>query len=278
MPKVALGQMAVQWNRREANLVRACNFVRAASRQGADIVVLPECLDLGWLSTKVALLAEPIPGAASSLLQEAARAAGVYVAAGLTERDGANFYNASVLIDPDGRLILHHRKIHELPEGRSLYKPGSAIQVVDTPWGVTGIPICADNFMEALAIGDAMGLMGARLILSPCAWAVEPRARCSQEEYLAFWMEPYRRLAQRHALSIVAVSNVGWVEGGPWSGYRCIGSSAAVGPDGSILGQAPYGVESEALVIVEVPERGCEYRGEAHASDSLGRAGERSGS
>ena len=45
--------------------------------------------------------------------------------------------------------------------------------VAETDLGVIGISICADNFAESLCIGHTLGRMGARLLLSPCAWAVE---------------------------------------------------------------------------------------------------------
>jgi hypothetical protein len=45
------------------------------------------------------------------------------------------------------------------------------------------------------------------------------------------------------------------MSGGPWAGRPCIGKSLAVGPGGRILGRGPYGVDAEALVVVEVSPR-----------------------
>lgn len=253
MPKIALGQMLVEWNHRNANLERAVAYVRHAKALGADILVLPECLDLGWLSDEAARMAEPIPGPVSRTLATAAREEGVYLVAGLTERSGNKVYNTAILIDPLGTIILRHRKINELPEGLALYSCGRAVEVAETPWGPAGIPICADNFGGSLALGSAMAVMGARLLLSPCAWAVGPEDRSTQQQYLAFWLKSYRMLAQRHRLSIIAVSNVGWIRGGPWNGYRCIGSSVVVGPDGEVLRCAGYGVDAEEVMVVDVP-------------------------
>lgn len=252
MPKIALGQIEVEWNQPERNLVRAEEAVRQAQQQGADVIVLPECLDLGWLAETAASRAQSIPGRYCARLQEAAKS-GIFVAAGLTERDGSKVYNAAVLIDPDGRILLRHRKINELPIGQNLYARGDALAVAATTLGTVGIPICADNFAESTALGEALGWMGAGLLLSPCAWAVPADGTQTQDEYLAFWLEPYRRLAVRHQLTIVAVSNVGTVVGGPWDQYRCIGSSVVVDATGCEIARAPYGVSAAALVMVDVP-------------------------
>jgi len=43
--------------------------------------------------------------------------------------------------------------------------------------------------------------------------------------------------------------------GGPWAGRPCIGKSLAVGPGGEVLAWGPYGVDAEALVVVDVELR-----------------------
>jgi hypothetical protein len=53
----------------------------------------------------------------------------------------------------------------------------------------------------------------------------------------------------------VAVSNVGWLEDGPWKGRRVIGCSVAYGGAGEVLAQAPYGEAAEDLVLARVPLR-----------------------
>src|SRR5688572_25921152 len=110
--KLAMGQMLVEGGRPDENLRRAFRMVEDAAAQGCRIVVLPECLDAGWAHPEARRLAEPIPGRYSDLLAIAARQAGIYVAAGLTERDGERIYNSAVLISPEGDLLVKHRKIN----------------------------------------------------------------------------------------------------------------------------------------------------------------------
>ena len=45
---VAMGQMLVTGGAVEDNLDRAVTLIHEAGEQQADILVLPECLDLGW--------------------------------------------------------------------------------------------------------------------------------------------------------------------------------------------------------------------------------------
>ena len=115
MIRIALGQMLVEPGRKSANIHRARKMVREAAAQGAQIIVLPEALNAGWTYPDTAKLADPIPtGETCAALIEEAKRHHIYVCAGLAERAGNKVYNAAVLLDPEGRLILHHRKIHEL--------------------------------------------------------------------------------------------------------------------------------------------------------------------
>jgi hypothetical protein len=56
-------------------------------------------------------------------------------------------------------------------------------------------------------------------------------------------------------VTVIGVSNVGWLTGGPWKGRKCIGCSLAVGP-GGVLARGAYGEAAEQLVPVEVPGPG----------------------
>ncbi|GAA0358181.1 nitrilase family protein [Alkalibacterium iburiense] len=253
MVKIAMGQMLVEAGKMETNLNRAVDMIHQAAQKGADIIVLPESLDLGWTHPGARDKAEPIPGKASYTLCEAANQAGIYVAAGLTEREGDEVYNAAVIISNQGEIILTHRKINELDFALNLYSKGNKINSVETEFGHIGLAICADLRAEGDPIGNALGLMGSRILLSPSAWAVKPDHDNEREPYGEEWIEPYSKLARKYDMTVIGVSNVGWIEGGEWDGWKCIGSSIAVGPSGKLLAQASYGEEAEELRIVEVP-------------------------
>jgi predicted amidohydrolase len=271
---IAMGQILVEQGRPEDNLKRAVDMIRKAAESGARIVVLPECLDLGWTCPGARELAEPVPGPRSAKLCEAAHNAGIYVVSGITERDGDRLYNAAVLISPAGDILLKHRKINELDIAHDLYSTGDRLAVARTPLGTLAVTICADNFPDSLVFGHAVARMGAQVLLSPSAWAVEADYDNTAEPYGDLWLEAYTTLARLYGLTIVGVSNVGKLTGGPWQGRKCIGCSLAVGPEGEVIAQGPYGEAAESLILVEVKPRAPAAAGTLYA-EMLSRKGYR---
>jgi predicted amidohydrolase len=248
----AMAQILVEGGRPDANLARAVRAIAKAAARGCRLVVLPECLDLGWTDPSARELARPIPGPHAETLARAASEHRIHVAAGLVERSGDRLYNAAVLIDPEGRTRLHHRKINELDIALDLYAVGDRLGVVETELGTVGLATCADNFGNSLAIGHVLARMGAQLILSPSAWAVDSGHDNDREPYGGLWLNSYAELARLYDVTVIGVSNVGRMTGGPWSGRKVIGCSLAVGPGGEVLARGPYGERAEALVDVDV--------------------------
>ena len=250
--KLGMAQMLVEGGQPAANLARAVAYIERAAAEGCQVVLLPECLDLGWTHPSARQLAQPIPGAYSEQLAGAARQCGVYVVAGLVERAADRLYNAAVVLDPQGQLLHVHRKINELHIAHDLYAIGDRLGVVETPLARLGINICADNFAESLVIGHVLARMGAQVILSPSAWVVNADHDNERQPYGSRWLPPYTELSRLYDLTVVGVSHVGWVTGGPWQGRKAIGCSLAVGPGGEVLARGPYGVDAEALLVVTV--------------------------
>jgi predicted amidohydrolase len=249
-----MAQLLVQPGRIEANLARAELRIREAKIAGADLVLLPEALDCGWTHPSARVRAEPIPsGGTFARLSRAARKHALFVCAGLAERCGDRLFNAAVLIDPKGRLLLHHRKINELDFARELYACGDRLGVVDTALGRIGLMICADAFVSGQVISRTLGTMGAKMILSPCAWAVPPDHDNLRTPYGGLWLENYQPVARDFGLWIAGCSHVGPITAGTWKGWRCIGNSLAVDPGAQIQAQGRHGVDAEELMVVQVP-------------------------
>lgn len=274
--RVGMAQTLVEGGRPYANLGRAADAVREAAAAGCRLVVLPECLDCGWTDPYARDLARPIPGPHADALIGAARANRVYVAAGLVERAGDRLYNAAVLIGPDGRILLHHRKVNELDIALDLYAVGDRLGVAETELGTLGLAICADNFGSSLAVGHVLARMGAQVILSPSAWAVDADHDNARDPYGELWLDSYSELARLYDVTVVGVSNVGPMTGGPWAGRKCIGCSLAVGPGGEVLARGPYGEGAAAVVPVDVTPRPPVARGTGFA-DALAARGYRGG-
>lgn len=244
--------MLVEGGQPSANLHRAASTIADLAKQACQLVVLPECLDLGWTHPSARDLAQPLPGHHTDLLSAAAQQHQVYVAAGVVERAGQKLYNSAVLIDPQGEIILHHRKVNELDFGLELYSVGDRLGVVETPLGTIGLNICADNFSNSLAMGHVLARMGAQILLSPSAWAVPAEHTNTGERYGQLWRDAYGELSALYDLTTIGVSNVGWINGGPWQGRKCIGCSLVMGPGRTILAEGPYGVDAATNVVVEI--------------------------
>src|SRR3954469_23443589 len=60
--RVGLGQILVEGGRPAVSLDRAVGVIAEAPGRGGRLVVLPECLDLGWADPTARDLARPIPG------------------------------------------------------------------------------------------------------------------------------------------------------------------------------------------------------------------------
>jgi predicted amidohydrolase len=133
-----------------------------------DIVCLGEEMLLEGNSRPYAGAAEPIPGPSTDRLGEKARRYGMYIVAGLTERDGAVDYNTAVLIDRHGRVAGRYRKVH-LPreEIEGGLTPGGVYPVFDTDFGRIGMMICWDA--EYVDAARALAIQGAEILFVPAA-------------------------------------------------------------------------------------------------------------
>ena len=245
--------MRVEPGQKLANLARAEQCIAQAAGRGAEVVLLPEAMPLGWTHPSARTEADEIPkGESCARLRAAARQHRVFVCAGVIERAGGQCFNSAVLVNPAGEVLLHHRKIHELDIAHDLYVRGDRLAVAETPFGRVGLMICADGFAPGQSISRALALMGARVILSPCAWAVPADHDNEREPYGALWLDNYGPVARDFGISIVGVSNVGPITAGPWQGRKCIGNSLVVGPTGREIARGPFGENAEALLMVDL--------------------------
>jgi predicted amidohydrolase len=180
--------------------------------------------------------AESLPGPCAEALVADCRELGVWTAVGLLER-GSNgeLYNACALIGPEG-LVASYRKAHLPYLGVDRFvAPGDRPFAVHDLGGLrVGMLICYDDsFPEA---ARCLTLLGVDLVLLPTNW---PSGAAAVAKFLV----PARAL-ENHVY-YAAVNRVG-EEGG----FRFIGRSRLVGPDGETLATADY--DKEAVLYASV--------------------------
>jgi predicted amidohydrolase len=251
--KLALVQMRVLGGRKAENLQHAQALVDRAAQAGAGVVLLPEAMSLGWTHPSARTEADEIPdGLACRALRQAAERNGVYLCAGLIERQGDSIFNSAVFVSPKGDVLAHHRKLNELALAQGLYALGDRLQAARTPLGTFGIMICADGFATGQVISRTLGYMGADIILSPSAWAVPADYDNAKEPYGQLWLDNYGPVARDFQLWMAGASNVGPIDAGPWAGRQCIGCSLLVAPSGEPVLKGPFGADAETILYSDI--------------------------
>jgi predicted amidohydrolase len=141
------------WGDKEHNLERIKEFVTAAAKRGADIVLFPELALTGYDNGPGVTMhkenAETIPGPSTEEIAELTRKLGVYVVVGMPEKSGENpevFYNSAAVIGPEG-VIGSYPKLMPFGNEMRWCNKGESPFAFDTPWGLVGVGICFDSYM-----------------------------------------------------------------------------------------------------------------------------------
>jgi predicted amidohydrolase len=238
-----------QTNDIDRNLEAADRLTRAAAADGAELVVLPERLDLRGNAQDYAAGAETLEdGRAIAWARRTARELGIDLVAGsIAERRAGRerVANTSVHAGPDGELKAVYRKIHmfDVEVGGVDYResehsePASEIVLSETAGGVKlGLTICYDlRFPELYRI---LALRGARILTVP--------ANFTRVTGQAHWEVLLRARAIENQAFVIAPGQ-GHGEGPEGDSY---GNSMIVDPWGEVLARA--GGEGEAVVAAEL--------------------------
>jgi len=185
---VAAVQAAPVFMDLEASLVKACDLIADAGREGAKLVVFPETFlpaypEWVWVvpAGKSQMLDElyaelvenavDIPSEITERLSQAARQANTHVVMGLNERNleasGASLYNTLLTIDASGRILGKRRKLMPTAGERLVWAQGdgSTLEVYDTSLGKLGGLICWENYMPLAR--QALYAWGTQILAAP---------------------------------------------------------------------------------------------------------------
>lgn len=189
--KVAVVQAAPVVMQRDATIDKAVSLTHEAAAAGARLVLFPEAFVPAYpraLSFGVVVGSRTdggrrlwarynansvdVPSAATERLGAAARAAGVFLAIGVIERDqtsGGTLYCTLLYFGPDGKLLGKHRKLKPTAGERLIWGEGdgSTLPVFDTEIGRLGGLICWENYMPLARM--AMYRKGVEIYLAPTA-------------------------------------------------------------------------------------------------------------
>jgi N-carbamoylputrescine amidase len=252
---VGLVQMACTDNL-DTNLARACDGVRDAAAQGAQIICLQELFRSRYFCQSEDhaqfALAEPVPGPSTETLGALARELGVVIIASLFEQRAAGLYhNTAAVLDADGSYLGKYRKMH-IPDDPLFYEKfyftlgDLGFQVFQTRFAKVGVLICWDQWYPEAARLTA--LRGAEILFYPTAIGWLP---AEKEQHGAAQHTSWETIQRSHAVAngcyVVSVNRTGF-EPAADGGIEFWGQSFVANPYGEVLARAATD-HDETLVV-----------------------------
>lgn len=160
--RVAAVQLAPDLQSTSGTLARVLEAIEEAASRGTELIVFPETfvpyypyfsfvtppMQSGPQHLKLYEQAVTVPGPITAAVAESARKHGVVVVLGINERDHGSLYNAQLIFDCNGELLLKRRKITPTFHERMVWGQGDAsgLKVVDTAIGRIGALACWEHY------------------------------------------------------------------------------------------------------------------------------------
>lgn len=235
--KLAVYQFAPEFGKKQENLEKIEQVVRKVD---AELVVLPELCCTGYQFVsggEVDALCEPIPGGPTvEMLSRICGEKGMYLIAGVGEKDGANAYNSAVLIGPEG-FIGKYRKIHLFMEEKRWFQPGDlGFRVWDIGDVSIGLMICFDWIFPEAA--RSLALQGAEIVCLPANLV------------LPYCQDAMVTRSIENGIFSVTANRTGYEERGGNERLTFTGGSQVVSPKGEVLFR--LGSKNEEYQEVEI--------------------------
>jgi predicted amidohydrolase len=221
--RVACVQMNPVIGETQRNVARTLDFIAEAAAQGAQLIVLPELCNTGYVfetREEAFALAETIPaGPTAQRWIEAAAKHRLILVAGIAEREGDVLYNSAVIVGPKG-YIGTYRKNHLWGAENLFFAPGNlGVPVFRIGAGRIACAICYDIwFPETFRLA---ALQGADLLCVPTNWVPMPSQPASM-----MVMANILAIGGAHSNSmfVACADRVGHERGQPFLGSSLIAS------------------------------------------------------
>ncbi|VVO28579.1 (R)-stereoselective amidase [Pseudomonas fluorescens] len=245
---VACCQLAPKIGDLAHNRILTERAIRQAALQGAQVVVLPELVQSGYLFAdrdEALSLAETVDGPTLQLWQALARELNLVIVGGFCERlPGDELANSAAMIDANG-LRAVYRKAHLWDAEKDIFTAGDAPPpVVETLHGRLGMLICYDlEFPEWVRLP---ALAGADLLCAPVNWPDGPRPQTERPAEVL----RVQANASVNRMFIAACDRYGHERGVGW-----VQGSVIVDADGyPLAGPAEQGGEQLLLATLNLAE------------------------
>jgi predicted amidohydrolase len=223
--RIAACQLPLNIETPETNLLIAEAAIREAAGLGAELVVLPELTNSGYVfrtidevSDRATQLDGPIVRQWSALARELK----VTIVGGLAIDEGGKFFNTSVIVDESG-LRGSYKKVHFWNDEPDFFTPGADEPlVVDTKFGRLASIVCYDlEFPEWVRLAL---LADAAVLAIPTNW---PAGGLSTDPTP---MEAVRAqaAASQNKMVVVATDRTGEERGVRWSSASVIADSDGI--------------------------------------------------
>ena len=245
---VGLVQMACSPDASQ-NLKKAVDSIRAAAKQGAQIICLPELfLTQYFCQTEDPdnfSLAEPLPGPTSTTLSNLAKELQVVLIVPLFEKRTQGIYhNTAIVIDADGSIAGTYRKMH-IPDDPCFFEkfyftPGdTGFKSFSTRYGKVGVLICWDQWFPEAARLTA--LSGAQFLFYPTAIGYQDEDAKVSQQQISAWETIQKSHAISNGVFLASVNRVGREKA-----LTFWGKSFICNPFGEVIGQA----EDEPQILI----------------------------
>ena len=231
------------------NLEKAMDSIRAASKQGAQIICLPELFLTQYFcqteDPENFSLAEPLPGPTSTTLSNLAKELQVVLVVPLFEKRTQGIYhNTAIVIDADGSIAGTYRKMH-IPDDPCFFEkfyftPGdTGFKSFSTRYGKVGVLICWDQWFPEAARLTA--LSGAQFLFYPTAIGYQDEDAKVSEQQISAWETIQKSHAISNGVFLGSVNRVGRE-----NALTFWGRSFICNPFGQVIGQA----ENESQIVI----------------------------